>query len=108
MKDGRKDETRPEMPDPPPTPVDSTAEEERPAVETSPDFVELVVTLAQQAELLLVGAEGFPAQPDQARRMIDYLAALENKTAGNLSQDEKQILSNTVFQLRTMFVQNRK
>lgn len=108
MGNGGTDVPRRDTPDIPPTPADSSPDDARSAVETSPDFVELVVTLAQQAELLLVGAEGFPAQPDQARRMIDYLAALESKTTGNLSQDEKQVLSNTVFQLRTMFVQNRK
>jgi hypothetical protein len=74
---------------------------------TSPVFVELVATLAQQAELLLVGAEGLPAEPEQARRLIDYLAALESKTAGNLSPEETEILSSVVFQLRTLFVQRR-
>lgn len=74
---------------------------------TSPEFVELIVTLAQQAEMLLVGAEGVPAEPDSARRMIDYLAALETKTAGNVSPEEQQILSNVVFQLRSLFLQRR-
>jgi hypothetical protein len=74
---------------------------------TSPVFVELVATLAQQAELLLVGAEDLPAEPDQARRMIDYLVALESKTAGNLSPEETQVLSSVVFQLRTLFIQRR-
>lgn len=74
---------------------------------TSPDFVELIATLAQQAELLLVGAEGVPAEPDHARRIIDYLAALDSKTAGNVSSEEQQILSNVVFQLRSLFLQRR-
>ncbi len=77
------------------------------AATTSPVFVELVVTLAQQAELLLVGAEDVPAEPDEARRLIDYLAALESKTTGNLSPEEAQVLSSVVFQLRTMFIQSR-
>jgi hypothetical protein len=77
------------------------------AGKTSPVFVELVATLAQQAELLLVGGEGLPAEPDQARRMIDYLAALESKTAGNLSPEEAEVLSTVVFQLRTLFIQGR-
>jgi hypothetical protein len=79
----------------------------RPATETSPEFVELVAMLAQQAELLLVGAEGLPAEPNQARRLIDYLVALEAKTAGNVSPEESQILSDVVFQLQTAFVQRR-
>ncbi len=60
--------------------------------------------LAQQAALLIEGAEGFPAQPDQARRVIDYLSVLEEKTRGNLSREEEQALAEVVFQLRTLYV----
>ena len=74
----------------------------------SPLFLELVATLAQQAELLLVGAPGLPKQPDQAQRLIDYLAILESKTRGNLSAEEAQVLSGVLFQLRTGFVQAPK
>jgi hypothetical protein len=77
------------------------------AATTSPVFVELVATLAQQAELLLIGADGIPAEPEQARRMIDYLAVLESKTAGNLSPEEAEVLSSVVFQLRALFIQRR-
>ena len=74
---------------------------------TSQEFLELVATLAQQAELLMTGAEGFPKQPEQAQRLIDYLGVLESKTRGNLSTEESHVLSNIVFQLRTLFVQSR-
>ncbi len=74
---------------------------------TNPAFLELVATLAQQAELFLTGAEGFPKQPEQAQRLIDYLGVLEMKTSGNLSAEESQLLSNIVFQLRTLYVQSR-
>lgn len=73
---------------------------------TSPLFIDLIAGLAQQAEMLLTGAQGMPAQPAEAQRVIEYLSMLETKTAGNLSAEEKQILSNVVFQLRTLFVQN--
>lgn len=73
---------------------------------TLPLFIDLVAGLAQQAEMLLTGAQGMPAQPAEAQRVIEYLAMLEIKTAGNLSAEEKQILTNVVFQLRTLFVQN--
>lgn len=88
-----------------PEPADPPAEASPPA-STSPVFLELVGMLAQQAELLLTGAEGFPKEPTQARRMIDYLAVLESKTRRNLSAEESQILSNLIFQLRTLFVQS--
>jgi hypothetical protein len=77
------------------------------SVPTSQTFLELIATLAQQAELFIAGAEGFPKQPEQAQRLIDYLAVLESKTRGNLSAEESQILSNVVFQLRTLFVQSK-
>lgn len=63
--------------------------------------------LASQAELLLVGAEDFPAQPAEARRMIDYLGALQEKTAGNLTKEEAQVLSTVLYQLRTFVLQRK-
>ncbi len=75
---------------------------------TSPLFMELVAALAQQAEILISGGQGLPAQPAEAQRMIDYLSVLESKTRGNLSAEEQQILSNVIFQLRTLYVQQTK
>jgi len=98
-------------PEPDPTPEPGAAPEidpslgSGPATATSQDFLELVAMLAQQAELMLMGAEGLEPQPDQAHRLIDYLGALESKTRGNVSAEEAQLLSNLVFQLRTMYVQ---
>jgi len=75
---------------------------------TSQMFVELVATLAQQAELLMTGGGGLPKQPEQAQRLIDYLGVLESKTRGNLSAEESQVLGSVLFELRTLFVQSRK
>jgi hypothetical protein len=100
-------ETQPpkQVADPPPR--TASPGEAEPAGATSQLFLELVGTLAQQAELLIHGAEGLPPQPDQAQRVIDYLGILESKTRGNLSAEETQILSNIVFQLRTLYVQKK-
>ncbi len=73
----------------------------------APLFLELVATLAQQAEMLLLGAPGLSKQPQQAKRLIDYLGVLESKTEGNLTAEERQILSNAIFQLRTAYVQQQ-
>jgi len=70
-------------------------------------FLELVTMLAGQAELLLVGAEDLPAQPAEAQRMINYLGVLEEKTAGNLSDDEAKLLSGLLYQLRTFYLQRK-
>jgi hypothetical protein len=70
-------------------------------------FLELVTMLAGQAELLLVGAEGLPAQPEEAERMINYIGVLEEKTTGNLSDDEAKLLTNVLYQLRTFYLQRK-
>jgi hypothetical protein len=75
--------------------------------EPSQKFLELVTMLAGQAELLLVGAENLPAQPAEAQRVIDYLGVLEEKTAGNLSEEEAKVLSTVLYQLRTYFLQRK-
>ena len=74
-------------------------------IETSPVFLELIAMLVQQSELLLAGAEGLPAQPTEAKRLIDDLGAIEEKTHGNLSAEEARALSAVVFQLRSEFLQ---
>jgi hypothetical protein len=70
-------------------------------------FLELVTMLAGQAELLLVGAENLPAQPEEGQRLINYLGVLQEKTAGNLSDEEAKILSSVLYQLRTFFLQRK-
>ena len=73
---------------------------------TSPLFLDLIAGLAQQAEILLTGGQGLPAQPEEAQRVIEYLSMLENKAKGNVSTQEQQVLSNIIFQLRALYVQN--
>jgi hypothetical protein len=105
-------------PDAPPT-VESAPRAEAPAPKaplreaadsavTSPHFLDLVAGLAQQAELLITGAQGLPAQPAEAQQVIDILAMLEGKTKGNLSGEEKQVLSNVIYQLRKLFLQRSR
>ncbi len=69
----------------------------------------LVTTLATQA----MGAMGLmpdehgvalPANLDFARHFIDMLSVLEEKTKGNLSDDEKVYLGDALHQLRMAFV----
>jgi hypothetical protein len=85
----------------------SASATQAPASATSPLFMDLVNDLAQQAALLLQGAEGIPAQPEHAQRLIDYLGVIESKTRGNLSAEESQFLSSVVYQLRSAFVATR-
>ena len=72
-------------------------------------FEGLMSMLAAQA----IAALGQGAAPDQeqvvvdlgyAKHMIDLLAMLEEKTKGNLSQEESAMLSHLLHELRLMFV----
>jgi hypothetical protein len=42
---------------------------------------------------------------DMARHTIDILAMLENKTQGNLTQDEERLFRDILFELRMKYVQ---
>jgi hypothetical protein len=86
-------------------PPEEASPRARADADSSQHFIGLVAMLAQQAELLLVGAEGLPARPDEARTVIDFLGALETKTAGNLTDEESRVLSSVVYQLRSLFLQ---
>ena len=75
----------------------------------------LVSMLATQAffALGLVRAQGEPEgekEPDleMAKFNIDLLAMLEEKTKGNLTDQEAKVLKDTVSQLRMAFVQMSK
>ncbi len=43
-----------------------------------------------------------------AQASIDMLAMLETKTVGNLTNDEKQMLTHTLYELRMNFVEESK
>ncbi|NOZ78268.1 MAG: DUF1844 domain-containing protein [Acidobacteria bacterium] len=69
-------------------------------------FAALVEFLAQQAILLLTGSEGVKPNRSQAKVFIDFLGVLQERTEGNLTNDEKQMLDDVLFQLRAAFVQS--
>ena len=73
------------------------------------NFAALVSTIATQAvySMGLMPVEGQdPREPDLeiARFNIDMLATIEEKTKGNLSNEEEQVLKNTLSELRMVFV----
>jgi len=73
------------------------------------DFVALISMLATQGfyALGLLKVEGQEKAPDLelARYSIDMLEVLEEKTKGNLSEEEANVLKNTLGQLRMAFVE---
>ena len=74
-------------------------------------FVELINLLAIQATVALGGYQGsggerIPANPAAAKHHIDLLAVLEKKTKGNLTEEEKSVLSGVLYELRMQYVQS--
>lgn len=71
-------------------------------------FASLVLGLAAQAEQALGGTlPGLPegtSPREAARALIDTLAMLEVKTAGQLDDQERQLLTQTLTALRFRFV----
>ena len=80
----------------------------------NPHFASLVTGLAYQADQALNG--NVPPHPggetvnprDVARTLIDTLGMLEEKTAGQLDEDESSLLASALTALRFRFVSTEK
>lgn len=76
-----------------------------------PNFASLVNMLATQTlfALGIIAPKGMEDQVQRdlnlARYNIDLLAVIEQKSKGNLNEDEKTLLNDTLSQLRMAFVQ---
>ena len=72
------------------------------------NFAALVSMLVTQAffALGLLEVEGQKKEPDlqMAKYNIDMLETLEQKTKGNLTKEEKEVLENTLNQVRMAYV----
>lgn len=62
-------------------------------------------TLAAMGQLQGPGGEQFPTNFEAAKHYIDLLQVLEEKTRGNLNDDEKKIIDQVLYELRMVFVQ---
>jgi hypothetical protein len=82
------------------------------------DFSSFVFSLGASALMAMGGAQmpGLPsvqgsARPvdlAQARELINLLGLLEEKTKGNLTPEESELLQQTLYSLRTKFIQASK
>jgi hypothetical protein len=77
-------------------------------------FAGFVLSLAHTAAVHLgdvpdpvSGARG-EVRLDAAHQMIDILAILEEKTRGNLTAEERQLLEQLVYELRIRFLEVQK
>lgn len=72
-------------------------------------FSSFVFSLGTSA-LMLMGEKVDPNQPDmptnpaQAKEIVDILSLLEEKTRGNLSEDEQTVLRDMLYALRMKYV----
>lgn len=90
--EGQGEQAEGELPPPPPA-----------------SFSFLVTTLASQAMAALGQIPGDDGQPlpvnlDYARHFIDLISVLEEKTKGNLDDEESSFVEQTLHQMRMMFV----
>lgn len=75
-----------------------------------PDFSGFILSLGTSAlvhmgETVLPDQKGSGTNLPQAQEIIDLLSMLEEKTKGNLSKDEGNLLSNLLYTLRMKFVE---
>ncbi|HVW37318.1 MAG TPA: DUF1844 domain-containing protein [Pirellulales bacterium] len=73
----------------------------------------LITTLATQAlamlgQIPLPGSDKPEVHLDEAKHFIDLLEMLEQKTAGNRTPEESQLLDNVLHELRMSFVTLKK
>jgi Domain of unknown function (DUF1844) len=74
-------------------------------------FVAFVLSLASSAAIHfgdLPDPSGNASEPnlEGAAQMIEILALLEEKTRGNLTAEERQLLEQVLYELRMRFVQS--
>ena len=78
----------------------------------NPHFASLVLGIAQQADAALAGQlpdgaaeQGAVDARQVAHALIDSLGMIEEKTRGNLDENEQKLLGETLTALRFRFVQ---
>jgi len=87
----------------------SATELEEPAL-AEPNFAVFLSSLSMQAmmalgELPVPGTDQRHEDLDQARYLIDTLGLLQEKTRGNLTAEESQVLENALYELRLRYAQ---
>ncbi len=89
---------------------DAPAAAEGPA---DPHFARLVITLSNQAGLLLgllvdpMNPAG-TVDPAAAKTFIDMLTVLEDKTRGNLNREEEQLIESVLYELKMAYVERTR
>ena len=94
--------------------ADHTHDEAQAGQESAITFVGFVLSLAHTAAVHFgdvpdpVSGQTASLNLDAAQQMIDILALLEEKTRGNLSAEERQLLEQILYELRMRYVEVSK
>ena len=88
--------------------AEDTAKEEQ---VPDPTFAELINMVAMQAVVGLGGMAGpggerIPADLRIAKHYVDMLQVLEDKTKNNLTDEEKKLLDQVLYEVRMRYVQS--
>ncbi|MFL6235461.1 MAG: DUF1844 domain-containing protein [Thermoanaerobaculia bacterium] len=98
-------------PEPPPQPAAGLDYLEEPELGEGPSFYDLVAMMAEPVPIYLGDARLPDGQAatnlEMARLHIDLLEILRQKTAGNLSAQERAFLEDLLYRLRVRYVQKR-
>jgi hypothetical protein len=77
-----------------------------------PQFLDLVDLLCQQVAMALgdprLGAGAPPPDLRVARIYIDLLGVLQEKTRGNLSEEEAAVLEELIYRFRMLYVEQQQ
>jgi len=90
-----------------------TVKEEGKFTPPEPDFNFFITTLALQASIALgqvpnPGTNKTEEDQTQAKFLIDTLGMLKEKTKGNLTTDEANLLENILYELRMQYIAKTK
>jgi len=90
-----------------------TLKDEEKSIPEAPDFNFFITTLALQTAISLGQMEN-PATNKkeenlpQAKFIIDTLDMIKQKTKGNLTKEEQEMLDNLLYELRTQYIAKNK
>jgi len=104
-------ESRPERPPAASAPEEFDAEDYREAGPAGFDTLVSYLSTTAMFQLGLLpgpGGERIPVDLVNARRTIDLLEVLQQKTRGNLTQAEAQLLEDVLYELRLSYVEIEK
>ena len=104
-------EARPQRPPTPPAPEELEAEDYSEIGPAGFDTLVSYLSTTAMFQLGLLpgpGGERIPADLVNARRTIDLLEILQQKTRGNLTQGEARLLEDVLYELRLSYVEIEK